>query len=375
MITLYDVLGVSPKDDAETLKDAFRNAVKTSHPDLHADDPHAVARFRQVVRANAILSDPDQRAVYDHMLEFERWQERAKTKRGLILSTLRNLASDIITIVLLAALAGGGYLAFTHLSKTSVAAVGTETAAVSTAEAPSRPAEGNRLSREEVHELITGPGPSVGPSVVAAATRGEASAPTPATERAIAPGAPIPLAKDDVKDDATITVIAPAAIGAIARGAPAQPVTEGIEVGPARETADQETINDGPALAVPMRAADAKVSDGKLGETQADEAKATEVKADKAVPEEVKSSDPKFYLARGMASYRNGDLDGALADFDQAVLLDPLSKSAYINRSIVLYRKAEVDRAFADVAQASHIQESLRAAPRSRRAAAVLPRN
>jgi tetratricopeptide (TPR) repeat protein len=71
-----------------------------------------------------------------------------------------------------------------------------------------------------------------------------------------------------------------------------------------------------------------------------------------------------------MASYRDGDLDRALADFDQAILLDPSSKSAYINRSIVLYRKAEIDRAFADVAQASRIQESLRAAQRSHSAAA-----
>src|SRR5215469_13991057 len=165
MITLYDVLGVCPQDDAEKLKDAFRNAVKTSHPDLHADDPHAIARFRQVVRANAILSDPDQRAVYDHLLEFERWQERAKTRRGLLLSTLRNLAADAITVSLLAALMGGGYLAFTHLSKTSVAAVGT-TDLVAVTEAPSRQTEheGTRLSREELHELITGPGPA--PSVV-----------------------------------------------------------------------------------------------------------------------------------------------------------------------------------------------------------------
>jgi Flp pilus assembly protein TadD len=358
MITLYDVLGVRPEDDAETLKDAFRDAVKTSHPDLHADDPHAIARFRQVVRANAILSDPDQRAVYDHLLEFQRWQERAKTRRGLVISTLRNLAADAITVGLLAALMGGGYLVFTHLSKTSVAAVGTtELAAVTEAASPHAEHEGTRLSREELHGLITGPGP--GASVVVGATEGGAGVPTPVTESAIAQSPPTPLAKDD----AMVAVAVPAAMGAISQSVPAPAVIEGTA--PARETAD-----DAPVPLVPARAPDAKVGDGKLAEAQAGKTNAGEAKAVEAKADEIKSTDPKFYLARGMASYRDGDLDRALADFDQAILLDPSSKSAYINRSIVLYRKAEIDRAFADVAQASRIQESLGAAQRSHRAAA-----
>ena len=74
MTTLYDVIGAGADDDAEAVKNAFRKAVKATHPDLHVADPHSAERFRQVVCANAILSDPDQRAVYDHFLAFERWQ-------------------------------------------------------------------------------------------------------------------------------------------------------------------------------------------------------------------------------------------------------------------------------------------------------------
>jgi tetratricopeptide (TPR) repeat protein len=75
------------------------------------------------------------------------------------------------------------------------------------------------------------------------------------------------------------------------------------------------------------------------------------------------SRDPQFYRERGAASYHKGDLDGALADFDQAILLDPSSAKAYIDRSLVLYRKAEADRAFADMAEAIRIEKSRHTAP------------
>jgi hypothetical protein len=90
---------------------------------------------------------------------------------------------------------------------------------------------------------------------------------------------------------------------------------------------------------------------------------------------DTRSTDPKFYRDRGMAFYRNGDLDRALADFDAAIQLDPRSASAYIDRSIVLYRKAEPDRAFADVAQAIRIEDSLKAAARPHRPPAPPPKH
>jgi curved DNA-binding protein CbpA len=71
MRTLYDLLGAHPTDDEKALKRAFRNSVKASHPDAHPDDPHAALRFRQIVRAHAILSDAEQRAAYDRFMEFE----------------------------------------------------------------------------------------------------------------------------------------------------------------------------------------------------------------------------------------------------------------------------------------------------------------
>ena len=119
MTTLYDVIGAGADDDAEAVKNAFRKAVKATHPDLHVADPHSAERFRQVVCANAILSDPDQRAVYDHFLAFERWQEHCMFKRGLVVDTLRNLAVDAFAVVLLAAFLAAGYLIFMQVAKSS----------------------------------------------------------------------------------------------------------------------------------------------------------------------------------------------------------------------------------------------------------------
>src|SRR5262245_25545508 len=72
MKSLYDLLGAHANDDAEALKKAFRNAVKAHHPDLHPDDPDAPSRFREIIAANALLRDAQQRAIYDRLLQLER---------------------------------------------------------------------------------------------------------------------------------------------------------------------------------------------------------------------------------------------------------------------------------------------------------------
>lgn len=69
MDTLYDLIGARPDDDAESLKKAYRNAVKATHPDHHGGDPDAVARFTQVTAAYGVLRDGGQRAAYDRTLE------------------------------------------------------------------------------------------------------------------------------------------------------------------------------------------------------------------------------------------------------------------------------------------------------------------
>jgi hypothetical protein len=79
--TLYDLLGASPDDDAERLKEAFHKAVKANHPDLHPNDPDATVRLSGIVRAYAILRDAHERLSYDQALDLERESSGAESKR------------------------------------------------------------------------------------------------------------------------------------------------------------------------------------------------------------------------------------------------------------------------------------------------------
>ena len=122
MKTLYDLLGALPDDDADSLRTAFRNAVKANHPDIASDDPDAALRFRQIVRANAILSDTEQRATYDRLLALTVRRPDPVPKRSGS-GTIRKLASDAAKVAFLSTVSIGGYLVFEQLSKVSVTPV------------------------------------------------------------------------------------------------------------------------------------------------------------------------------------------------------------------------------------------------------------
>ena len=76
-------------------------------------------------------------------------------------------------------------------------------------------------------------------------------------------------------------------------------------------------------------------------------------------------SEARSFRERGISAYRNGDLNGAIADFDQAIQLDPKFSAAYIDRGIVFYRLRKFDRAFADISRAKRLERANRAAPGS----------
>ncbi len=120
MDTLYDLLGALPRDDAEDLRTAFRRAVKGTHPDVRPGDPDAALRFRQIVRANEILGDPEQRAAYDHLLELARL-ERESASGHVIAARIRKLAAGVLAVTGTSAAMVGGYLLFMHMSAASVA--------------------------------------------------------------------------------------------------------------------------------------------------------------------------------------------------------------------------------------------------------------
>jgi curved DNA-binding protein CbpA len=121
MTTLYDLLGALPNDDADGLRAAFRRAAKESHPDVNPGNPDAAERFRRIVRANAILSDEQQRAAYDRLLEVARRQQSRKPKRSNFSGTIRRLAADAIASAAVSVVLIGGYLLFRPVDRLPLA--------------------------------------------------------------------------------------------------------------------------------------------------------------------------------------------------------------------------------------------------------------
>lgn len=119
MKTLYDLLGARPDDDAESLKNAFRRAAKANHPDLHADDPAASARFRLIASAYDVLRDTERRAAYDRFLRLEHARFRWISS-GIGSYTIRKMAFDAIAVAAIAVVLAGGYGLFAHNSMPSV---------------------------------------------------------------------------------------------------------------------------------------------------------------------------------------------------------------------------------------------------------------
>src|SRR5450432_1252422 len=121
METLYDLLGACVGDDAETLKKAFRKAVKANHPDLNAGDAEASTRIRQSIGAYAILRDEEKRAAYDRWLELKREQLRSSSKR-IVYHTVYDAAFGAMAVFSLAIMLAGGSIMFTRTTTVVVKA-------------------------------------------------------------------------------------------------------------------------------------------------------------------------------------------------------------------------------------------------------------
>ena len=63
--TYYDILSLPPHCTKSQLKTQFYSLSKTTHPDLHPNDPDASTRFSQISEAYSVLADPEKRKKYD----------------------------------------------------------------------------------------------------------------------------------------------------------------------------------------------------------------------------------------------------------------------------------------------------------------------
>ena len=289
METLYDLLGALPRDDADGLRAAFRRAVKGAHPDIHPGDPDAGLKFRMIVRASEILADGDQRAAYDHLLDLADQEQRQLAKRA-VARRVRQVASGVIAFSVALGLIAGGYLAITQMPEEWVAPV-TELAGV-------------------VRQSTEAAAATLRQSTEAAATVVRQSA-----ETVTAAVKPVPLGQLSGE-------LAPQPP---ARTQPAPPpeTTDGFELPPQimmpTAIALQPGLGDPPATTI-------------------------------GLPLDITAVDAKTYRERGIIAYRNGDLTGAIADFDQAIKLDPNRATTWAFRGLALLmqgKDAEAERDFA----------------------------
>ena len=64
------------------------------------------------------------------------------------------------------------------------------------------------------------------------------------------------------------------------------------------------------------------------------------------------AQDAKAYLDRGIEKAKQGDLDGALSELNEAIRLDPQSAFAYYNRGVIWGARQNLDRAISEYDQA-----------------------
>ena len=277
MNTLYDLLGALPHDDAEELRRAFRNAVKGCHPDLRPDDPDAALRFREIVRANEILGDPEQRVAYDHLLGLAH-QEQVSVSKQAVFVRVHRFASGVMAFAGVSIATVGGYLLFMHMSVASVAPLDDD-------------------------DIVTYASPAIA---------------------AISPAVPPDKADNSASSTTQESPVIPAEAAAPPAAMP-RIRAEGLP-----------PIITGPAP-------------------------------------DLATTEAKSLRARGMSALHHGDLNGALADLDQALQLDPQFLPAYIDRGTILYRVRKLGRAFADIAGAKRAEQADRTKFNSTAAAGKKP--
>lgn len=84
-MTHYETLGVPRDCDFRMLKRAYYACARKCHPDLFANAPEKTEMFRQVVEAFNVLSDPQQRSIYDASLQIT--SVCGDYRRGTIMDT------------------------------------------------------------------------------------------------------------------------------------------------------------------------------------------------------------------------------------------------------------------------------------------------
>jgi len=358
MKTLYDLLGIRPDADEVSLKKAFRKAALAHHPDLHAGDPDAPLRFRQIAAANAILRDARQRAAYDRLVEIECQRFRSQWRRIIISDTIAVAAFSV-------ALLGGDAL-FAPIPTTIIVAVkvdgdiAREPAKVAAVQPAAQTDTTGRDEPHGKHDGVEVPNRVIEPSAGPVTNSGDALV--------IADHGPaLGVLSNDAKFYRERGIVS------YRNGDFHRAVTEfdqAIRLDPNdvqsynirgnawdyvgafdRALADyDEAIRIDPNN--PAVFHDRGIMWRRKGELDR-----ALVDLDRAI--RFSFSDANIYSDRGLIWYEKGRYDRAIADFTQAIKLDPNFAGAYISRGIILHRQSEFNLAFAAVHPAIRVDPSI----------------
>ena len=399
MKTHYDVLGVPPNADQETVKAAYRKIVKAHHPDLNEGDDAAELRSKQIIAAYALLKDPERRARYDEKLRRRRSRVRMRVRMF------------VITVLVSAGLASGSTLFFLNfLLKPNTGAPVARISATAT--------EKVALAEDAAH--ATAKSPALPPREITDAAPVENSAPSPASI-ATDPSPPAPdqthpshetawldidkngkvediwvfirehagtpqaaLAEkrlepliNAIDDIASLKALAAKATGGIAervlgRLGQLAAAKEDITASLPEQTANATQSDAAPAKAVtdeahPPEAERAAVAHDDSGARLASSdpqstvhhalslmssgqyVMATPISRDSAP---ITHGNAKYYVYRAGFWASRGDLDHALTDYDAAILLDGANIAAFHGRGLLRWRRGEIELALADFDQA-----------------------
>jgi tetratricopeptide (TPR) repeat protein len=283
METLYDLLGALPDDDADSLRAAFRHAVKGTHPDINPGDPYAALKFRKIVRASEILLDEEQRAAYDHLLDIAD-NERNDGSKRVADTTIYQLATGAMTLAAVSFVLLVGYMLFGYVNNISLVAA----QATDTPRAEPAKIETARIEPEKMvlTELVDAPGWT--------------------SDKVEADGGR--------KFEILSTIEEPGAPGPVASAAGVSSPHQDESVRPARDFAARDF---GPVDANTYR--EEAISAYRNGDLYL-----ALIKLDLAISLDPKSSDA--YVDRGIVLHRLGDTKRAYADIAKAKQIDDSSR-------------------------------------------------
>ncbi len=98
----YEILGVDPTADPETIKSAFRKLCRESHPDLNPNDPEAATRFQKIKSAYDMVSEPAGRSLLSRPSGACVWEESpAEESRPTAWGRMRHLAPLAMVVAVL----------------------------------------------------------------------------------------------------------------------------------------------------------------------------------------------------------------------------------------------------------------------------------